>query len=320
MIFLFLKYLHNLNLVLKRCRDTNLVLNWEKCQFMVYECIIIPKRNRGESYQGGSHYKVTHSFVLVKVIRSFLGHKVCQRLLQNCQTMIDLLAKDIEKTHQCTCGSSPYWTSPFELTCDTNDTVVGVVLGQRKDKVFHTIYYASRTLNEVQYNYTTTEKKLSTIVVDHLSSLDQSVMQHIGDGEIKETFSDKCLLVITLSSLAPYIINYITNQVFLPNFTPQENKKLWSDVKHYLWDDLYLFKVCEDNMVRRCILIEEAYSILTHCHSMEVRGHFGPTQIAYKGIDFMGLFPKLFTNEYILVGVDYVSKWVKVIALPTNDA
>ena len=32
--------LHNLNVVLKRCRDTRLVLKWEKCQFMVKEYIV----------------------------------------------------------------------------------------------------------------------------------------------------------------------------------------------------------------------------------------------------------------------------------------
>ena len=38
------------------------------------------------------------------------------------------------------------------------------------------------------------------------------------------------------------------------------------------------------------------------------------------GIDFMGPFPKSYGNEYILVAVDYVSKWVEAVALPTNDA
>jgi len=38
------------------------------------------------------------------------------------------------------------------------------------------------------------------------------------------------------------------------------------------------------------------------------------------GIDFMGPFPKSNGNQYILVVVDYVSKWVEAQALPNNDA
>ncbi|GKE40816.1 reverse transcriptase domain-containing protein [Tanacetum coccineum] len=38
------------------------------------------------------------------------------------------------------------------------------------------------------------------------------------------------------------------------------------------------------------------------------------------GIDFMGPFPSSHGNKYILVAVDYLSKWVEAKALPTNDA
>ncbi|GJT05693.1 reverse transcriptase domain-containing protein [Tanacetum coccineum] len=38
------------------------------------------------------------------------------------------------------------------------------------------------------------------------------------------------------------------------------------------------------------------------------------------GIDFMGPFPSSRGNKYILVAVDYLSKWVEAKALPTNDA
>ena len=48
--------------------------------------------------------------------------------------------------------------------CDASDYAIGAVLGQRVDKVFHTIYYASRTLNETQLNYATTEKEMLAIV------------------------------------------------------------------------------------------------------------------------------------------------------------
>ncbi|XP_070682524.1 uncharacterized protein [Malus domestica] len=58
----------------------------------------------------------------------------------------------------------PDWTLPFELMCDASDYVLGAVLGQRKDKKPHVIYYASQTLNDTQLNYSTTEKELLAIV------------------------------------------------------------------------------------------------------------------------------------------------------------
>jgi hypothetical protein len=46
----------------------------------------------------------------------------------------------------------PKWGAPFEIMCDTSDYVVRAVLGHRIDKLPHVIYYASRTLNDVQLN------------------------------------------------------------------------------------------------------------------------------------------------------------------------
>uniref|UniRef100_UPI001C3D8F7C Ty3/Gypsy family RNase HI domain-containing protein n=1 Tax=Picosynechococcus sp. (strain ATCC 27264 / PCC 7002 / PR-6) TaxID=32049 RepID=UPI001C3D8F7C len=51
-----------------------------------------------------------------------------------------------------------------ELMCDASNHVVGAVLGQRKEKIMHPIYYASKTLNSFQENYTTTEKEMLAIV------------------------------------------------------------------------------------------------------------------------------------------------------------
>jgi hypothetical protein len=58
----------------------------------------------------------------------------------------------------------PSWGTPFEIMCDTSDYAVGAVLGQRIDKLPHVIYYASRTLNDAQLNYSTTEKELLAVV------------------------------------------------------------------------------------------------------------------------------------------------------------
>ncbi|CAN6557552.1 unnamed protein product [Malus baccata var. baccata] len=58
----------------------------------------------------------------------------------------------------------PDWSIPFELMCDASYYALGAVLGQRKNKQPHVIYYASRTLNDAQLNYSTTEKELLAVV------------------------------------------------------------------------------------------------------------------------------------------------------------
>ena len=59
----------------------------------------------------------------------------------------------------------PNWTLHFEIMCDASDYAIGAMLGQRKDKKSLVIYYASKTLNEAQMNYSTIEKELLAVVL-----------------------------------------------------------------------------------------------------------------------------------------------------------
>ncbi|XP_070050156.1 uncharacterized protein [Nicotiana tomentosiformis] len=59
---------------------------------------------------------------------------------------------------------APNWSIPFELMCDASDIAVGAVLGQCINKIFHLVYYVSKTMNDAQLNYTITEKYLLAIV------------------------------------------------------------------------------------------------------------------------------------------------------------
>ena len=56
------------------------------------------------------------------------------------------------------------WNLPFEIMCDASDYALGAVLGQRIDNKLHAIYFASRTLNSAQANYSTTEKEFLSII------------------------------------------------------------------------------------------------------------------------------------------------------------
>ncbi|GJT71478.1 reverse transcriptase domain-containing protein [Tanacetum coccineum] len=153
----FDKCLNNLDKMLQRCKDAHLVLNWEKCHFMVKEGIV-------------------------------LGHKVSSAGLEVDKAKIDVISKlppptnikdtpfefndECQKTFEIlkeklSCDPvivSPNWNLPFELMCDASDFAVGAVLGQKDGKNFYPIYFSSKTLNPGQQKYTVTEKELMAVL------------------------------------------------------------------------------------------------------------------------------------------------------------
>ncbi|GKA74989.1 reverse transcriptase domain-containing protein [Tanacetum coccineum] len=78
--------------------------------------------------------------------------------------------------------------------------------------------------------------------------------------------------------------------------------------------------ICAYQMIRRCVHGQEVVDILTACHNRPTGGHHVCEIFDVSGIDFMGPFSSSRGNKYILVAVDYLSKWVEAKALPTNDA
>jgi hypothetical protein len=442
--------------VLKRFEECNLVLNWEKCHFMVQQGIVL---GHSISNKGIEVDKAKIDIIsklpppmATKGVRSFLGHagfyrRFIKDLSKISRPLCALLAKDtkFEWTDKCMTAfntlkklltsapimTAPDWSLPFELMCDASDFALGAILGQIINKVPHAIYYASRTLNDAQLNYSTTEKELlavifalekfrsylvgskvivftdhaalrylfaekdakprlirwvlllqefdleirdkkgsQNVIADHLSRL----LHEEEEGDelpLNENFTDEQLFAVEVK-LPWYadIVNYLTTKVFPPGMSNQERKRLMSNSRYYFWDEPYLFKSYPDQIIRRCVLEEHQLSILQHCHKFACGGHFEAKRIAPKvlqsgfywpslfkdaflfcsscdrcqrtsnissrnqmplqnilvvelfdvlGIDFMGPFPNSYENLYILVGVDYVSKWVEVVPSKTYD-
>ncbi|GJS48333.1 reverse transcriptase domain-containing protein [Tanacetum coccineum] len=422
--------------MLKRCEDTNLVLNWEKCHFMCREGIVLGNTISKSGIEVDRakvdvNAKLPHPTTIARPMTHLLEKKTLFVFSKDCIDAFQTLKK---KLTEAPILVAPDWSLPFELMCDASDFAIGAVLGQRKMKHFQPIHYASKTMTEAQIHYTTMEKEMLAVVyafekfrpylvlsksivytdhsalkylmnkqdakprllrwvlllqefditirdkkgsenlaADHLSRLENPHKDVLENKDINEYFPLETLGVISSEStpwFADYA-NYHAGNFIIKGMSTQQKRKFFKDVKHYFWDDPYLFRTCADQIIRRCVHGQEAFEILKACHEGPTRGHHSANLTARKvfdagffwptiyrdahtmikscdtcqrqgkisqrdempqnaiqvceifdvwGIDFMGPFPSSRGNKYILVAVDYLSKWVEAKALPINDA
>ncbi|GJS40500.1 reverse transcriptase domain-containing protein [Tanacetum coccineum] len=232
--------------------------------------------------------------------------------------------------------------------CDASDYAIGAVLGQRIEKHFRPIHYASKTMTEAESNYTTTEKEMLAVVyafekfrsylimnksivytdhsalkylfakkdakarllrwvlllqefdfkvidtkgaenyaADHLSRLENPYENVFDPKEINKNFPLETLNMVTSRGdpstpwFADYA-NYQTGNFIVKGMSTQQKNKFFKDVKHYFWDDPFLFKTCTYQVIRQRVSGQEAVDILTACHSGPTRRHYGANYTAKK--------------------------------------
>ena len=181
----FEECLANFETVRNKCIEKNLVLNWEKCHFMVNQGIVLGHVISNKSIEvDKAKFELISKLpppTNVKAVRQFLGHAgFYKRFIKDFskieKPLCELLVKDTKfiwdgryqksfeelKSHLTTAPivRAPNWQLPFEVMCDASDFAIGVVLGQREDGNPYVVYYARKTLNEAQRNYTTKENEL----------------------------------------------------------------------------------------------------------------------------------------------------------------
>ncbi|GJZ72841.1 reverse transcriptase domain-containing protein [Tanacetum coccineum] len=272
----------------------------------------------------------------IKGINSFLGHaSFYRRLIKDFLKIALPLTKFLEKDtpfefndkcqnafkilkEKLTCAPviiSLNWSLPFELMCDASDFVVGAILGQKEE---FDIEIKDRNGTE-------------NVAADHLSRIVNK--ETSDDSEVDDNFLGETLMQINTED-EPWFADYLASDIIPKGMTYQQNNFFFLRHQTLLLGGtlpLQTTKVLDSGFYWSTI-IKEAHTQVIICESCQKTGNISKhdemplnnIQVCkifdIWGIDFIGPFPKSYKFEYILVAIDYVSKWAEAQALPTNDA
>nr|GFA62976.1 DNA-directed DNA polymerase [Tanacetum cinerariifolium] len=286
----FEKCLKNLDKMLQRCKDAHLVLNWEKCHFIVKEGIV-------------------------------LGHKVSSVRLEVDKAKINVISKlppptnskgavlgqkDGKNFHPIYFASKTLNPAQQKYTV-TEKELMAVVFAFDKFRsclilsktVVHTDHSALRHLFKKQdakprldrwilllqeFDIEIKDRKgTENVAADHLSRIDESS----DDSEVDDNFPGETPMEINTQD-EPWFVdfaNYLVANIILKRMTYQQKNIFFSNLKHYFWEEPYLFKVCFDSMIRCCISGSNTQTILDQCHHGPTGGHYGLNATTKKVLD-----------------------------------
>ncbi|XP_024006470.1 uncharacterized protein LOC112082981 [Eutrema salsugineum] len=285
-------------MVLQRCEEKHLVLNWEICHFIMRDEIVMGHnlrerdRSRQDKDRGDDE----------RFIKDF--SKIARPLTQ-------LLCKDVKFEFDDACLEPPDWKLPFEVMTDASEYAVGAVLGQRKENKLHVIYYASQTLDEAQCRYATTEKELLAVVY----AFEKFRSYLVGSKVVVHTDHAVLKYLLTKKDTKPRFLRWILllqefyleikDKKGIKNGVADHLSRLKIDDEIPLDDSLldeqvYAIDVsghCSDGIFRRCVADEEIPGILFHYHGSPYAGHFSTLKTVSKFLQAGYWWPTMFRDE-----------------------
>ncbi|GKB04545.1 reverse transcriptase domain-containing protein [Tanacetum coccineum] len=257
--------------MLARCDETNLVLNWEKCYFMVKEGIVLGHKVSSawievDKAKVDVIAKLPYPTNVLMKETKFIFDKDCIKAF-------NILKKKLTTTPII---NSSDWNLDFELMCDASDYAVETVLGQMVDKKFKPVYYATKTVNDSPEHYTTTEKELlvvfyafdkfwsylvvskTIIYTDHYAlKIENPELEELDEEAIRDSFPNKHLMAVHIKK-------------------PEKDLCITSVM------DLSFFKSFPNEIMRSCVFDKELQEILEHFYMGPAGGHYGEDITARK--------------------------------------
>nr|GEU29371.1 reverse transcriptase domain-containing protein [Tanacetum cinerariifolium] len=225
----------------------------------------------------------------------------------------------------------PDWNLPFELMCDASDFAICAVLGQLyafekfqpylvlSKSIVYTDHSALKYLLSKQdakprllrwvlllqeFDIIISDKKEpENLTADHLSRLENPHKDVFKNKDINENFSLETLGIISSGSTLWFadFANFHAGNFIVKGMSSQQKKKFFKDVKHYFWDDPYLFRICADQIIRRGVHGQEANDILRAFHEGPTGGHHGANFTAKKVFDAGFFWPTIYRDAHNLL-------------------
>ncbi|GJU81833.1 reverse transcriptase domain-containing protein [Tanacetum coccineum] len=173
-----------------------------------------------------------------------------------------------------------------------------------------------------EFDIITRDKKgTENLAADHLSRLENPHKDVLENKDINENFPLETLGFISSGSTPWFadIANFHAGNFIIKGMSSQQKKKFFKNVKHYFWDDSYLFWICADQIIRRCVHAQEAFDILKACHEGPTGGHHGANLTVKKVFDAGKISQRDEMPQNVIQVCEIFDVW-EAKALPTNNA